>query len=126
VDPVSVASAAAVLLATEGGAGLAGEAGKAAWAGLGRLVALVRGKFAADPPAARALEQAQASPADAAGVRRLAETLARHGERDPAFLAALADLVDQARRDPVVVQVNDYGSIGKVVSIGAVHGDVSF
>jgi len=48
----------------------------------------------------------------------------------PRFLQALAQLVEEARRDPVVgpavVQVNDYGSIGKVVAIGSVHGDVSF
>jgi len=41
----------------------------------------------------------------------------------------LAQLVEEARRDPVVgpavVQVNDC-SIGKVVAIGTVHGDVSF
>ena len=130
MDPVSVGSAAAVLLATKGGGALAGEGGKAAWVGLGRLVALVRGKFAGDRPAGRALEEAQAHPNDPVLVQRLAETLVQHGDRDPGFLQALAQLVEEARRDPVVgpavVQVNDYGSIGKVVAIGTVNGDVSF
>ena len=99
MDPVSVGSAAAVLLATKGGGALAGEGGKAAWAGLGRLVALVRGKFAGDRPAGRALEEAQAHPNDPVPVQRLAETLVQHGDRDPGFLQALAQLVEEARRD---------------------------
>jgi hypothetical protein len=130
MDPVSVGSAAAVLLATSGGESLAGEAGKAAWAGLGRLVTLVRAKFADDRPAVQALEVAQGHPTDPAPVQRLAETLVQHGDRDPGFLQALAQLVEEARRDPVagpaLVQVNDYASIGRVVSIGTVHGNVSF
>jgi hypothetical protein len=75
------------------------------------------------------LEEAQAHPNDPVLVQRLAETLVQHGDRDPGFLQALAQLVEEARRDPVVgpamVQVNDC-SIGKVVAIGTVHGDVSF
>jgi hypothetical protein len=93
-------------------------------------VTLVRGKFAGDSLAVQTLEAAQAKPEDAVQVRRLAETLVEHGQHDASFLAALSDLVEEARRDPVigpaVVQVNDYGSIGKVVTIGTVHGDVTF
>ena len=70
---------------------------------------------------------------DQTGIRRLRRFTRpgpQHGDRDPGFLQALAQLVEEARRDPVVgpavVQVNDYGSIGKVVAIGSVHGDVSF
>jgi uncharacterized membrane protein YebE (DUF533 family) len=130
MDPVSVASAAAVLLATKGGATLAEQAGKAAWAGLGRLAALVRNRFAGDPQAEAMLEAAQAQPDDEGRVRRLAELLAEHGERDAGFLATLSELVAEARTDPMVgptvVQVNDFASIGKVVTIGTVQGDVSF
>jgi hypothetical protein len=96
MDPVTVGSAAAVLLATRSGESLAGEAGKAAWAGLGRLVLLVRRKFAGDQPAVLVLEEAQAHPKDSVPVQRLAETLVQHGDRDPGFLQALAQLVEEA------------------------------
>jgi hypothetical protein len=45
-------------------------------------------------------------------------------------LTALSGLVEQARQDlvvgPALVQVNDYGSIGKVATIGTVRGGVTF
>jgi uncharacterized membrane protein YebE (DUF533 family) len=102
MDPVTVGAAAAVLLATKSGEALAGEAGKAAWSGLGRLLGLVRARFAGDPQAVAVLEAAQAQPSEEARVRRLAETLVQHAEGDQEFLSALSGLVEQARRDPVV------------------------
>lgn len=130
MDPVTVAAGAAVLLASKGGEALAGEAGKAAWAGLGRLWELVRAKFAGDPQAERALAAVEAQPGDAGRVQQLAESLVAHARSDPQFEVALQRLVADARQDPavgpMVVQVHDYASIGKVVTFGTVHGDVSF
>jgi hypothetical protein len=124
-DPVTIT--AATLLATKAVEGFGGEAGKDLWRGFGRLVELVRSKFAHDPAARAALERAQSEPDNQTRLAELTEALHSHSAQDPTFGAQLADLVDQARQDPTVgrfvTQVYGNAKVGKLVNIDTVQGD---
>jgi hypothetical protein len=123
-DPVAIT--AATLLATKAVEGFAGEAGAGLWRGFGRLVELVRSKFAQDPVATAALERVQSRPGDQTGLVELAEALRNHSQ-DADFGSQLAELVDQARRDPTVgrfvTQVYGNAKVGKLVNVDTVQGD---
>ena len=130
MDPNVVAVAAASLLATKLGEGFAGEAGKSAWGAAKRLFGLVQSKFEDDPEATAALEDLQAEPPDESRIRAVAEALRDQAERDERFRAELEALVAAAEQDQsrpeALTQIFGNARVGKVVTIGDVHGDVSF
>jgi hypothetical protein len=99
VDVGAVAYAVAGLLAAKTGEGLAGEAGKSAWAGVGRLYAVVRAKLTGDTAAEAALDRLQARPQDQTRVAALAQVVQTQAQLDPRFCQAIEELVDQARQD---------------------------
>ena len=130
MDGTVVAVAAASLLATKVSEGFAGEAGKSAWDAAKKLSALIRSKFAGDSEATTALEDLQAGPPDQARIRAVAEALRDQAERDERFRAELEALVAAAEQDQsrpeALTQIFGNARVGKVVTIGDVHGDVSF
>lgn len=127
MDPLSITVAALVVKALEQ---VASEGGRAAWAGLSRLVGAVRARFAGDDSARAALEAAEAAPADEAATRQLATEIDRVAAQDTSFRATLADLVREAQGDRVVgefvTQVSGNAQVDKIVNIGDVTGNVSF
>ncbi len=112
MDPSVLAVAAASLLATKLGEGFAGEAGKSAWDAAKRLFGLVQSKF------------------EDARIRAIAEALQNHAERDQAFYGELEALVVAAEQvqstAKALTQIYGSARVGKVATIGDVHGDVSF
>ena len=130
MDPNVVAVAAASLLATKLGEGFAGEAGKSAWDAAKRISGLVRSKFADDSEATAALEDLQAGPPDQSRIQAVAEALHGHAERDEMFCAELEALVIVAEQvqstAKPLTQISGSARVGKVATIGDVHGDVSF
>lgn len=127
MDPISITAAALVAKALDE---FATEAGKRAWAGLGKLVALVKSKFTGDDEAAATLAGAEDTAGDQARVDALAASIDRHVSADPAFHAAVSKLVREAEGDPMVgtfvTKISGNAQVGKVVNISDVHGDVSF
>jgi hypothetical protein len=120
IEPAAIT--AATLLATKALEAVGGQAGQTAWAGMSRLVALVRRKVTGHRQAETALAQVQQHPEDVDRVRELGELLAAFAVQDAAFHRDLAALVDQARRDPVVGQLATkvYGQaqVGQILNVG--------
>ena len=121
MDPNVVAVAAASLLATKLGEGFAGEAGKSAWDAAKRISGLVRSKFADDSEATAALEDLQAGPPDQSRIQAVAD------EMFCAELEALVIVAEQVQSTAkALTQISGSARVGKVATIGDVHGDVSF
>lgn len=127
MDPISITAAALVAKALDE---FATEAGRRTWAGLGKLVALVRSRFTGDGDAAATLTEAEDAPGDQERVDALAASIDRHLSADPGFHAAVSELVREAEGDPMVgtfvTKVSGNAQVGKVVNISEVHGNVSF
>ncbi|SNY76860.1 hypothetical protein SAMN04244553_0842 [Nocardia amikacinitolerans] len=127
MDPISITAAALVVKALDE---FATETGRRTWAGLGKLVELIRSKFAGDDEAAATLAEAEGVPADPERVDALASSIDRHVQTDPAFRAAVTELVRTAEGDPmvgsIVTKVSGSAQVGKLVNISEVRGDVSF
>jgi hypothetical protein len=120
IEPAAIT--AATLLASKALEALGGKAGESTWAGLGRLVTLVRRKVTGHRQAEVALAEIEQHPDDQAGICRLAEILAALGAQDAGFHRELAALVADARRDPVVgllaTQVYGQAQVGQLVNVG--------
>jgi hypothetical protein len=127
MDPLSITVAALVVKALDS---LASEGGRAAWAGLSRLVGAVRARFAGDDAAQAALTAAEAAPTDETRTRELAGEIDRVAAQDTAFRTTLAELVREAEGDKVVggfvTKVSGNAQVDKIVNIGDVTGNVSF
>jgi hypothetical protein len=128
MDPVTLGVAAAALLISKFGEGFAKDAGSAAWSGLSRLHELVISKFRGNPEAKRALELATASPPqDDVSRSALAEQITAAAVDDPRFYDSLAELVQEARRDPaaqtVIAQAT--GHAKQVNIAGDNHGGIT-
>jgi hypothetical protein len=127
MDPVSITVAALLAKTLDQ---FAGEAGKGAWSGIGRLVGLIRSHFADDNAAEAALAQVEATPASPEGAENLAQALDRHAAEDPAFREALRAYIREAQQDPAtasfVTEISGNAQVGKLVNIDRVDGDVSF
>ncbi|MGW4364107.1 hypothetical protein ACWEKT_00560 [Nocardia takedensis] len=127
MDPISITAAALIVKALDE---FATEAGRRTWAGLGKLVTLIRSKFSGDEEATASLAEAQAAPADPAAAEALAASIDRHVQTDPGFHAAVSELLRDAEGDPlvgsIVTKVSGNAQVGKLVNITEVHGDVSF
>ena len=140
MDPISIATAAAAILApylstlavkagekvTEN---LAGKAGTGASGAVDALYQAIKRKFAADhdTDAEQSLTSLAAKPDSEARQATVAEVLADKAQADPAFAKELADLVQQAGKDPGVTQflTNVYGEgrVGKIINVGQQIGN---
>lgn len=123
------ATVAATLFARKLAEEIGTQGGRAIWAHLGHLVDLVRAKVAVDKHGRDAIEQVEAAPNDTDAVFALANELKAHGVTDPSFGDELAHAISEVRRDPVVgrfvTEISGQARVGKVVSFGVIHGDVS-
>ena len=125
IEPVAIT--AATLLATKALEALGNKTGETTWAGLGRLLELVRSKLTGHRQGEAALTGIAQHPANRDRILRLAEILAGFGNQDPDFHRQLAALVTEARDDPVVgslaTQAYSWAQIGQVLHIGQA-GDI--
>ena len=120
IEPVALT--AATLLATKALEALGGKTGEATWAGLNRLMALVRGAVSGHRQAEATLTELENHPDDQGRIRRLAEVLVAFGAQDAEFHRELVVLVGGARRDPVVgsfaTQVYGQAQVDQLVNVG--------
>jgi hypothetical protein len=127
IDPLSLTVA--TLIASKALESAAGEAGRTAWAALGRLANVVRNRLAGDSQSERLLQAVEHVPTDEERVRELAAQLEERMRADKEFRRELESIVAEARRDPrsgqFVTQVADQAQVGKLVIIGRAR-DVEF
>jgi Flp pilus assembly protein TadD len=127
MDPVTLGLTAAALLASKFGEGFAKDAGSAAWNGVKRLRDTVAAKFKGQPDAETTLQRALAEPHDTGLRVSLAERIATAATDDAEFRASLAEIVEQARRDPsaqtVIAQATDQAR--QVNIAGDNHGGIT-
>src|SRR6266540_2304805 len=101
---------------------LGGKTGASAWAGMGRLIALVRGKFRGHHRAESTLAELDQHPEDTDRIRDLAELLTGFAAQDAAFHRELVELIADARRDPTVgplaTQVYGQAQVGQILNVG--------
>jgi hypothetical protein len=126
VEPVSLGLAAAVLLASKFGEGLAKDAGSSSWraiTGLRELIAhkLGRGR---ETPAALVELETDPSPPNLVAAGEVIDAAAR---TDPAFAAALRQLVDTARQNHTVevFVAHAYDQAKQVNIRGDNHGPIT-
>jgi hypothetical protein len=129
VEPIEPAAlTAASLLATKALEAVGSQAGETSWVGMSRLVTLVRRKVIGHRQAETALAQVQQHPDDHQRIRELGKLLATFAAQDAAFHRDLAELVEQARRDPVVgslaTKVYGQAQLGQLTNIGQIIGNV--
>jgi hypothetical protein len=128
MDPATLALTAAGLLAKKALEAAGGKAGEGAWAGLSRVAECIRRRFAGDREVTETLDRLDAKPASPARTAELAEVLQPRLDADPALVAELTRLVEQAKADPqtasFVTTVQDNAQVGKLTNIGQVTGDV--
>src|SRR2546421_2614774 len=126
IDPVTTAIAVAVV--TKAVDGLS-DAGKAAFAALGRLV---RRKLADGEESHAALVRAEAHPADQAGRNGLAEMIGGAAQHDPVFAEELRRLWQRVQEERIsVTNAPVFNSVsgdvqGGVVQARDIQGGVSF
>ncbi len=123
VDPLTLTVA--TVLATKALESVGGEAGRSAWSAMGRLVGVVRRRFARDPRATAVLERAQEAPDDTVSLQHLAEALQDHIAQDPIFHSELAAWIEEVRRHPAlggfVTQVAGQPRVGAIITAQAVQ-----
>jgi gamma-glutamyl phosphate reductase len=126
-DPITITAASLVAKAAQD---VVGEATKSAWAGLGRLVRLVREKLKSASSGEEALSLVEAEPSDPNHISDLISVLDPLVCGDPEFYQALVALIsDLSKHQAIgrfVTEIHDQARVGKVVNIDTIHGDVSF
>lgn len=128
-DPVT-AGLIVALLTQNFSEALGKDLGEAAGSGLARFGSLVRSRLRGDPAAEQAVEALAAAPGDSA--RRDAALIAiqRRLDDDPQFRSDIARFVGASAGDPhfqrSIIQVGGEATVGKIVQIDRVTGDVSF
>jgi tetratricopeptide (TPR) repeat protein len=119
IEPAAIT--AATLLATKAMEALGGKAGETTWAGMGRLVALVRRRFGGHHRAESTLAELDEHPEDADRIRDLAELLTSFAAQDAAFRRELVELVTDARHDPSVgplaTEVYGQAQVGQILNV---------
>jgi tetratricopeptide (TPR) repeat protein len=100
VEPTAIA--AAVVLATKLLDGLGAEMGRSTWAGMQRLVELLRGHLAAHGQAEAALERVIRHQHDETGMSDLARVLRELADKDDAFRAKLTDAVAAVQVERII------------------------
>jgi hypothetical protein len=127
IEPAAITAAA--LLATKALEALGGKAGEITWAGMSRLVALIRSRVAGHRRAETALARLERHPDGHEHVRELAELLTTFAAQDAGFHRDLVALVADARRDPTIgslaAQVYGQAQVGQLFTIGQMR-DVHF
>jgi uncharacterized protein (UPF0210 family) len=127
VDPISLGVAAAALLASKFGEGLAKDAGSSSWHAITRLGELITEKFGhnSETPSALAELERDPSPENQAAV---AEVIDAAALSDPGFAGALRQLVTAARVDQKVdtIIANAYDNAKQTIIGGDVTGDIHF
>jgi hypothetical protein len=123
MEPImTVAISAAVLLGTKAFEAIGTKAGETTWAGMGRLVTLIRAKARGHQWAEATLAEIERGPADPDRMRALSEILATFAAQDRRFRRELAALITEARQDPVVgplaTQIYDRAKVGQIFTIG--------
>ena len=120
IEPAAIT--AATLLASKALEAVGGRLGEHAWAGMGRLAALVRDRFRGDRGAEVRLAELHQHPDDPDRVHEVARLLAGLAAQDDAFRQELTVLVDEARHDPTVgplaTRVYGQAQIGQLLNIG--------
>jgi hypothetical protein len=123
MEPImTVAISAAVLLGTKAFEAIGTKAGETTWAGMGRLVTLIRAKTRGHQWAEATLADIERGPADPDRMRALSEILATLAAQDRRFRRELAALITEARQDPVVgplaTQIYDRAKVGQIFTVG--------
>lgn len=101
VEPVSLGIAAAALLASKFGEGLAKDAGSSSWRALTHLREFIGEKFGRGPETTTALAELERDPTPENQVAA-AEVITAAARTDPGFAVALQQLVDAARQDTTI------------------------
>lgn len=125
----AIALAAAALVAE----GALGEAGRAAWEGMGRMMSLLRSRLSGSPQAELALSAVESDPRDEVAQQMLGDRILAAMSSDGEFRARLEAIVNEAQRSEstaavVARSVSDYrgARIGKVVNVDTVNGNLNF
>jgi tetratricopeptide (TPR) repeat protein len=120
IEPAAITAAA--LLATKALEAVGGRVGEYAWAGMGRLTALVRSKLGGDRRAEAVLAEVEQHPDDQDRIRALGELLAGFADVDPVFHRELAALVTDARADRTIgsraSQVYGQAQVAQLLNVG--------
>ncbi|WP_151478936.1 hypothetical protein [Streptomyces albicerus] len=124
-DPISLTVA--TLLA----GGYLAEAGSEAWRTTTRIAAFLRNKFGRDQQALDALQRCEADPSNALAQADVRSALDRYLDSDSGFHDQLLSILKSQgySQNEVMnsrVNVTDQASVGKIVQIKDVQGDVSF
>jgi hypothetical protein len=127
IEPAAIT--AATLLATKALEALGATVGESTWAGMGRLIALVRHKVTGHPQAETVLAKVEQHPDDQNRVHDLAEVLAAFAAKDAVFHRELDTLIAQAKQDPAIgafaTRVEGLATVGQIVNLAQVR-DVHF
>jgi hypothetical protein len=106
VIDIGFVSVVVALLLSNAGEGFAQamreEAGRRSWAGLGRLVAVVRARFAGDAQAESVLAAIESRHAGPEPAEDLAAAVRRHADLDPVFRDTIRLLVADAYAYPAI------------------------
>jgi hypothetical protein len=97
MDLSAISLAAATLLASKAGEGLAAEAGKSVWGGMQRLYDLVRERFHRNAESEQALKRLEAAPYDQVRIRAVAAAMQAQAQVDADFRQQLVALVGEAQ-----------------------------
>ncbi|HEY6796014.1 MAG TPA: hypothetical protein VI248_15165 [Kineosporiaceae bacterium] len=128
-DPVTV-SLVVGLLVQKFSENLGADLGSAAAKALSRFVGGIEERLRRDPAAGSAVERLQQAPNDAAARQDVERAVERRLTDDAEFRHVVEALVTQIRTDPgfsrFAVDIGGNASVGKVVQIERVEGDVSF
>ena len=127
MDPLTLTTVA--LIATKFAEGMGESAAKTVIPGLGRLVVLVRERLQGDREGESRLAQLERQPADDRSIRSLAEVLDERLGADGEFRRVLGAAVAEIQRTSdvtgIVTNIGGSATVGKLVNITEVHGDVS-
>jgi hypothetical protein len=126
MEPITIALTAATLIATKFAERLGDDMGGA----VTTIFDAVRRRFAGDSEMEDALTRLEAKPESEARTKEVAELLETRVQREPAFAAELEQLIGAAEAQQgdtkMVTVIRDQARVGKVTTIGSIHGDVSF
>ncbi|MFD8348445.1 hypothetical protein ACFV1X_05730 [Streptomyces coelicoflavus] len=123
----AVAMAGAALAAQ----GFFGEAGRASWAGIGRLMATLRSRLSGSPVGQSALAAVEEQPESSVAQQELGTQIMNFMIEDARFREQMEELIHKAQKDGAVTvakTMNDYrgATIDKVVNVETVNGDLNF
>jgi len=126
VDPVSLGIAAAILLATKYGEGLAQSAAAGSWSAIDRLRQRIAAKFRDDEPTSAAIARLASEPTDA-DREIVAARIEAASVDDDEFRSEVDELVALAREDRKVADFisNAYDN-AKVLNMRDNRGSISF